>query len=227
MIFKKRLFFYFLLLLVVFSLLQININFIKKTYHFVHLKYTIYNLKNENPNFYNRIKNIKNVYIVANKELKIFNVYGNKVKNDEWDLIDSYPFTSSSGELGPKLKEYDGQIPEGIYKPNFLNARSLYHLSIGINYPNSFDNMKAKLSGQKKQGQDIFIHGKDVTIGCIPLGDENIEKLFMLIEHVGLDNVGIVIKPNNLYSFPKIDSVEWENELYINIKKELISNNLF
>ena len=31
-------------------------------------------------------------------------------------------------------------------------------------------------------GGDIFIHGKSATIGCIPIGDEAIEEVFLLIK---------------------------------------------
>jgi murein L,D-transpeptidase YafK len=34
-------------------------------------------------------------------------------------------------------------------------------------------------SDPKRPGSDIFIHGKDVTIGCLPLGDGRIEELYI------------------------------------------------
>ena len=89
-------------------------------------------------------------------------------------------FKGYSGILSPKLKSYDGQIPEGIYKPIFLNSRSNYHLSIQINYPNNFDKEKGKLDKRVELGDNIFIHGRNATIGCIPLGDHHIEELFLI-----------------------------------------------
>jgi len=36
------------------------------------------------------------------------------------------------------------------------------------------------LSDKKNPGSDIYIHGDCVSIGCIPLGNENIEELYLL-----------------------------------------------
>ena len=35
------------------------------------------------------------------------------------------------------------------------------------------------LADREHPGSDIFIHGKDVTIGCAPIGDAGIEELFV------------------------------------------------
>jgi hypothetical protein len=42
------------------------------------------------------------------------------------------------------------------------------------------------------------IHGKDATIGCIPIGDDAIEDVFYLVSAVGLENVGVVIAPYDM-----------------------------
>ena len=46
-----------------------------------------------------------------------------------------------SGALGPKLKEGDGQSPEGFYfvRPGAMNPNSSYHLSFNLGFPNAFD----------------------------------------------------------------------------------------
>ena len=141
-------------------------------------------------------------------------------------LLKSYKFTASSGELGPKLKEGDQQIPEGIYKIDYLNPNSLFYLSMKINYPNAFDIEKSKLDNRDNIGSDIFIHGSNQTIGCIPIGDKAIEELFLLVSHA--KNLGkeieIIIAPldfRKTQEYPKINSVNWEKELYGNIKKSL------
>src|SRR3989338_5122860 len=33
-----------------------------------------------------------------------------------WTHVHDYPLTAFSGRLGPKLRENDGQIPEGVYR---------------------------------------------------------------------------------------------------------------
>jgi len=98
------------------------------------------------------------IILVALKEEKLLQVYG---KHDAGKkLIKEYPFTAYSGALGPKLKEGDRQIPEGIYKVAYLNPNSSYHLSIKVNYPNQFDQSKSEFQKIEAMGGDIFIHGK-------------------------------------------------------------------
>ncbi|WDE99306.1 hypothetical protein PQO03_15830 [Lentisphaera profundi] len=66
-----------------------------------------------------------------------------------------------------------------------------------INYPNSFDEDQAQIDGRTDLGNNIFIHGKDVTIGCIPIGDANIEKLFYLTYLVGISRCKVIISPRD------------------------------
>ena len=64
--------------------------------------------------------------------------------SDPPKLLKSYPILSASGTLGPKLKEGDMQVPEGLYRIESLNPNSLYHLALRVNYPNQFDKSKGK-----------------------------------------------------------------------------------
>ena len=133
------------------------------------------------------------------------------------EKIKEFDFTGYSGDLGPKLKQGDGQIPEGVYEIEYLNPNSSYHLSMKISYPNAFDREKGKQDGREKLGYDIFIHGKSATIGCIPIGDAGIEELFLMVSEVGKDNVQVVISPYDMRSGRReidIPEVSWEDELY-------------
>jgi len=91
-------------------------------------------------------------------------------------LVQSYGITESSGTLGPKRREGDRQVPEGFYEVDRFNPESSFHLSLGLNYPNSSDSVR---SDKEKPGFDIYIHGGDVSIGCMPLGDDHIEEVFL------------------------------------------------
>ena len=82
-----------------------------------------------------------------------------------WKTSRVYPMTGFSGTLGPKLKEGDGQIPEGVYGIEYLNPNSSYYLSMKVSYPNDADRQRAKADGQTNLGGDIMIHSKSVTIG--------------------------------------------------------------
>ncbi|RJX20421.1 MAG: hypothetical protein C4575_06695 [Desulforudis sp.] len=160
--------------------------------------------------------------LVANKSARILSLY--VAKENGWARIKEYPFTASSGALGPKLKEGDGQIPEGIYGIEYLNPNSSYHLSMKLNYPNQFDQEMAKRDHRSRIGGDIFIHGSDVTIGCIPIGDRNIEELFVLTALAGKDNVEVIITPYDLTSSEQREvrnKPAWADELYDTIRLEL------
>jgi len=164
----------------------------------------------------------KEIMLVAFKEERILQMYG--FKDEVVKLIKEYPFTAFSGEFGPKIKEGDKQIPEGIYKVEYLNANSSYYLSIKVNFPNSFDQLKTSFEDVRDMGGDIFIHGKAATIGCIPIGDEAIEEVFLVTQKAFNKEVKVIISPrdfrvNPLY--PKIEGIDWENELYDLISEEL------
>jgi murein L,D-transpeptidase YafK len=92
-------------------------------------------------------------------------------------LWKTYPVLTPSGGPGPKRRAGDRQVPEGFYRIDRFNPESRFHLSLGLDYPNASDRI---LSDPKNPGGDIFIHGKDVTIGCLPLGDTAIEELYLL-----------------------------------------------
>lgn len=164
----------------------------------------------------------KEIVLVGLKEERKLEVYG--VIDGDKRLIKKYPFTAMSGKLGPKLKEGDRQIPEGIYQIEYLNPNSSYHLSLKVSYPNEFDKKKSQYATVSEMGGDIFIHGKAVTIGCIPVGDESIEEVFMMAQKA-LDNpIKVIISPRDFRvnpHYPNIESVDWEDELYDSIRYEL------
>jgi hypothetical protein len=143
----------------------------------------------------------------------------------EFRFIRDYHIKAASGVAGPKLRKGDRQVPEGVYRIAELNPNSHYHMSIKLDYPNEFDLFHAFQEGRANPGSDIFIHGKAVSIGCLAMGDEAIEELFVLTEHVGVENVKVVIAPHDPRTYPlKADSKEdpeWTTELYSIISREI------
>ena len=131
--------------------------------------------------------------------------------------IKTYRIQAASGVLGPKLREGDFQVPEGIYQINAFNPNSSYHLSLKLNYPNAFDLKYANAEGRTEPGSNIFIHGKAVSIGCLAMGDVAIEELFTLVHKVSRPNVTVVIAPKDPaiaeLSVP-VGSSDWVGELY-------------
>ncbi|KTC75226.1 secretion system protein A [Legionella birminghamensis] len=139
----------------------------------------------------------KEIALLAFKQERHIELWA-KNDNQPWTYIHTYPLTAFSGRLGPKLKERDGQIPEGIYKLVTFNPFSSMHLSMMINYPNSFDRMQASKDGRRQLGGDIFLHGKSLSVGCLAVGDRAIDQLFLLSRRVGLSNIKMIIAPNDL-----------------------------
>jgi murein L,D-transpeptidase YafK len=100
-----------------------------------------------------------------------------KSPSSEFILLKTYDICKSSGTLGPKRKEGDGQVPEGFYNISSYNPNSKYHLGMLVNYPNNSDLIR---SNHSRPGGQIMVHGDCVTIGCIPLTDEYIEEVYIL-----------------------------------------------
>lgn len=148
-----------------------------------------------------------------------------KNTNQKWKHIHDYPLTGFSGRLGPKLRENDKQIPEGVYRLVNFNPFSSMHLSMMINYPNNFDKQKGYQDGRRNLGNNIFIHGKNLSVGCLAVGDLAIDQLFILARRVGLDNIQVIIAPNDLRKGKPSTSTfaqpRWLPELYKQIADSL------
>ena len=115
-----------------------------------------------------------------------------------WKTPREYSMTAFSGTLGPKLREGDRQIPEGVYGIEYLNPNSRFYLSLKVSYPNVSDRARAKADKRVNLGGDIMLHGKAVTIGCVPVGDDAIEDIFYLAYAVGIRNVSVIIAPYDM-----------------------------
>ena len=148
-----------------------------------------------------------------------------KNERQSWHYIHTYPMTAFSGRLGPKLKERDGQIPEGVYRLTTFNPFSSMHLSMMINYPNNFDRLQASKDGRRQLGGNIFLHGKSMSVGCLAVGDKGIDQLFLLAHRVGLNHIQVIIAPNDLRrSKPATNTFaqpRWLPELYKQIADAL------
>ncbi len=104
----------------------------------------------------------------------------------------TYPMGMGFAPVGHKQFEGDGKTPEGSYIIDRRNPNSLFHLSIGISYPNAEDRAFAAAQG-RSPGGDIFIHGgprrgidpmnvRDWTAGCIAVTDRQIEEIYSMVK---------------------------------------------
>lgn len=164
----------------------------------------------------------KQLALLIFKDTKQLEIYARD--DQQWKYIKTLPILAASGHAGPKLREGDLQVPEGIYNITALNPFSHFTLSMKINYPNHFDKIHAKEDHRFNLGGEIFIHGFNRSIGCLAMGDEGIEQLFPLVYQVGIYNTNVVIAPNDLRKekpiiYPGLPV--WTADLYQEIKTEL------
>lgn len=168
----------------------------------------------------------KQLAFLAFKQERILEVW--QKQHHQWHPIKIFPILGASGTLGPKLREGDMQVPEGIYRITWLNHQSAFHLSLKLNYPNAFDRKYARQEGRTKPGTNIFIHGEDVSTGCIAIGNPAIEELFYLVKASGQKNIRVIIAP---FDFRKkthqietreYDTPNWTPILYKQIQQALL-----
>jgi murein L,D-transpeptidase YafK len=119
------------------------------------------------------------------------------------------------------LRKGDGQVPEGIYRIESLNPNSRYHLSLRVSYPNEFDRARAKREQRTNPGGDIMIHGGAASIGCLAMGDEAAEELFVLAALTGIRNITVVLSPVDFRKRDVSSPPAGTEALYAEIRKQL------
>jgi hypothetical protein len=143
----------------------------------------------------------------------------------DFRYLKTYPILAASGTSGPKLKEGDRQVPEGLYEIESLNPNSRFHLALRVNYPNAFDKEHGRSDSRTKLGGDIMIHGNAVSIGCLAMGDPAAEDLFVLAAETGIKNISVILTPIDfrVHDLPPnpAPSPDWVPELYGDIRQAL------
>ncbi len=136
-------------------------------------------------------------------------------------LVHSWPVLAASGGPGPKLREGDGQVPEGFYRFELLNPNSRFHLSLRVNYPNAEDVARGAAEGVLSQnlGSDIMVHGGAMSSGCLAVGDPGVEEIFLLVSRAGLDRTELLIVPDERMQTE--DERPWVRDLYARLRSRL------
>ena len=100
-----------------------------------------------------------------------------KMKSDgRYALLKTYPMCRWSGQLGPKTREGDRQVPEGFYPitPGQMNPNSNYYLSYNVGYPNAYDRAFGRSGGT------IMVHGACSSAGCFSMTDAQIAEIYAI-----------------------------------------------
>ena len=100
-----------------------------------------------------------------------------KMKPDgHYTMLKSFPICRWSGQLGPKTREGDRQVPEGFYTitPAQMNPRSAYYLSFNVGYPNAFDRAHGYSGGE------IMVHGVCSSAGCFSMTNQQMAEIYAI-----------------------------------------------
>jgi murein L,D-transpeptidase YafK len=118
------------------------------------------------------------------------------------EVLKTYSVSLGGSPVGPKIRQGDSKTPEGIYVLDRHNAKSQYHRSIHISYPNAEDVARAKKLGVPPGG-DVFVHGQphdfsgtsqqlgDWTDGCIAVTNAEMDEIWRAVA----DGTVIEIRP--------------------------------
>ncbi len=107
----------------------------------------------------------------------------------EGRVVRTYAVALGFSPTGDKARQGDGRTPEGEFRIDRRNDGSRYHLSLGLDYPQSRHRMAATEAGFDPGG-DIMIHGQpnalpeglqlagDWTAGCIALTNAEMDEVW-------------------------------------------------
>jgi murein L,D-transpeptidase YafK len=118
--------------------------------------------------------------------------------------IKEYSIALGANPIGKKIMEGDERTPEGRYKLDYRNPKSIAHLSIGISYPDQNDVAQARAKGVSPGGA-VMIHGlpngygyfgrlhrlMDWTDGCIGVTNPEMEEIWRCVQ----EDAPIEIRP--------------------------------
>ncbi|MEQ9504927.1 MAG: murein L,D-transpeptidase family protein [Hyphomonas sp.] len=117
-----------------------------------------------------------------------------------YEVFRTWPVCAASGTLGPKLREGDGQAPEGFYEiaPVQMNPSSDYHLSFNLGFPNAYDRANGRT------GSFLMVHGNCVSIGCFAMTDPVLDEIWTLMQ-AAFEN-GQTRVPVHIFPFPMTEA---------------------
>ncbi|MFM2295962.1 MAG: hypothetical protein RLZZ350_2375 [Verrucomicrobiota bacterium] len=159
---------------------------------------------------------------VGLKAERLLQIYA-PASDGRWRFVHACAILGASGVAGPKLREGDFQVPEGIYAIDLLNPNSRYQISMQVSYPNTFDREHAAAEGRRELGGEIMIHGGHTSAGCLAVGDEASADLFVLAADTGLSNITVVLAPVDFRAGKSVTNAmpAWTPALYDQIKMRL------
>jgi lipoprotein-anchoring transpeptidase ErfK/SrfK len=109
-------------------------------------------------------------------------------------VLGVYRFGLGDYPIGHNHPRGHSRTPEGVYRIEFKNDRSKFHLSLRVSYPSHADRVHARKL-RVHPGSDIMVHGtptgaswwqsllleRDWTDGCIAVTNMEIEEIWKLV----------------------------------------------
>ena len=141
-----------------------------------------------------------------------------KAKADgTYTLLKTYPVCRWSGQLGPKRREGDRQVPEGFYSvsPGLMNPNSGYYLAFNIGYPNAYDRAHGYTGGL------IMVHGDCSSAGCFAMTNEQIAEIYAIAReafaggqrNIQVQSMPFRMTPENLARYRLDPNMKFWNEI--------------
>lgn len=123
------------------------------------------------------------VHLRVFKEESELELWMKSAHEPHYALFKVFRLTHCAGKPGPKLREGDGQAPEGFYvaSPGSMRPDTKHHLGIDLGYPNDYD----KYHGFT--GSDLMLHGGVNAAGAYALSPKDMEEVYTLVE-AGLED---------------------------------------
>jgi len=139
------------------------------------------------------------VYLRVFKEESELELWMKSRHEPYYILFKVFRLTHCAGKPGPKLREGDGQAPEGFYFASSGNMRpeTRHHLGIDLGFPNSYD------ADCGYTGSDLMIHGGATSAGAFALSPQDMEEAYAVAE-AGLEG-GQKILRINIFPFRMTD----------------------
>jgi hypothetical protein len=161
------------------------------------------------------------VYLRVFKEESELELWMKSRHEPHYVLFKVFRLMHCAGKPGPKLREGDGQAPEGFY---FASAGSMrpetrHYLGIDLGFPNAYD----RECGYT--GSDLMIHGGANAAGAFALSPQDMEEVYTVAE-AGLES-GQKLLRINVFPFrmtdKRMDQV-WKGnpaclEFWVNLKE--------
>ena len=163
------------------------------------------------------------ILLVGLKAEKQLQIYAPDSQN-HWQLVRAMPILAASGKSGPKLREGDRQVPEGEYQIEALNPNSRFWLSLRVGYPSREDRQQARREGRGNLGGDIMIHGSNQSAGCLAMGNDGAQDLFVLAADTTCAPIRVLLCPLDFRGrdvAPDVHRPRWMEARYTRLREEL------